>query len=145
MAKNSIRRALTTILSPEPTKKEFDAMREYFEFCCAYCGENIDRNSRKGHNDHINPKESNHISNRVLSCGKCNGDEKRERDWEQFLREKSESDEIFNKRKEKIDSWIKKYEGTEKTKIDHTLLESTILEVHKSFDKAVSKLRDSRK
>jgi len=34
----------------------------------------------------------NHISNRVLACNICNGDEKRENDWQKFLAQKCGDD-----------------------------------------------------
>ena len=45
------------------------------------------------------------MGNRVLSCGPCNDKEKLDQPWEAFLRAKSDSDAVFETRREKIRSW----------------------------------------
>jgi hypothetical protein len=68
----------------------------YFESECAYCGKPLNNDDRKAHIDHRDANRSanrNHISNRVLACNICNGDEKRENDWQTFLGQKCGQDE----------------------------------------------------
>ena len=68
--------------------------------------------ARIGHLDHVIPASeggSNHVSNFVLSCPGCNGDDKRELDWETFLVEVSKGE--FETRRAKIQAWLDR--GTE--------------------------------
>jgi hypothetical protein len=68
----------------------------HFESECAYCGKPLIKGDRKAHIDHLDAKlavSRNHISNRVLACNICNGDEKRENDWQTFLGQKCGQDE----------------------------------------------------
>jgi hypothetical protein len=49
----------------------------------------------------------NHISNRVPACPRCNEHEKRDMDWQQFLQQKSGSDEAVRARRQaKIEEWM---------------------------------------
>ena len=109
MAKNKIKRSLTAICDPHPTKKQVDELWEYFSSSCAYCGLFINKKSRTGHIDHLIPAAeggSNNIYNHALACSKCNGDEKRDEFWLSFLEKKSNNQLIFKQRKQKIDNWI---------------------------------------
>ena len=84
-AKNTMRRALRTVIDPEPSASEIAKLWEYFGSACAYCERPLSRGNREGHVDHLISGGTNHISNRVLSCPACNGDEKRDEDWLVFL------------------------------------------------------------
>lgn len=91
MAKNTIKRSLRAIVDRELTGPEKAAIWVYFSSRCAYCGCDLIPGAREGHMDHLIPVQcggTNHISNRVLSCPRCNGDEKREEDWKNFLERK---------------------------------------------------------
>lgn len=110
-AKNDIKTCLNEIIDPSPSDKERDQIWDHFESQCCYCGESLNRKKREGHLDHLISKNSggfNHISNRVLSCNVCNGDEKREADWTPFLKSKAKTTEEFEKRKQRIEDWTKK-------------------------------------
>jgi hypothetical protein len=49
---------------------------------------------------------SDHISNRVLARGVCNGDDKREADWRDFLRVKTDTDAEYHGRLQRIEMWV---------------------------------------
>jgi hypothetical protein len=109
MAKNKIRRSLLAILDPHPSKAEIEELWSYFGRSCAYCGVAIERGSRTGHLDHVIASTaggSNGIHNCVLSCGRCNGDEKREEDWRTFLDRKAGGAEVAMTRAKLIEEWL---------------------------------------
>jgi hypothetical protein len=82
-AKNRMRRTVAEIVDPGPTN--IDPLWEHFEARCAYCGRDLSRSGREGHRDHALPSGGNHLGNLILACGRCNGDEKREQGWREFL------------------------------------------------------------
>ncbi len=95
--KNMIRKSLLGIIDPDPSKEDITRLWEFFESKCAYCGTKINRKTRQG---------INHISNRVLSCGYCNGDEKRDTHWAEFIIDKYASNPtVAKKRIDKIKEW----------------------------------------
>lgn len=106
-AKNDIRSCLIEIIDPSPTKADKTRLWDYFEDGCAYCGKKLDRKSRKAHVDHLIPKDRgfNHISNRVLACDVCNGDQKRDSYWRQFIATKGTPEEQAA-RIARIERWI---------------------------------------
>jgi 5-methylcytosine-specific restriction endonuclease McrA len=108
-AKNAVRRALWTEIDSSPTGLDSRKLRLFFGHSCAYCGRPVDPKGREGHLDHLVSTAaggSDHLSNRVLSCGPCNGDEKREMDWEAFLQQKATNREAFETRRNKILEWL---------------------------------------
>lgn len=46
------------------------------------------------------------MANRVLSCKPCNGNEKRDQDWVEFLKIKVPRQELLAQRHEKILDWV---------------------------------------
>ena len=116
-AKNDIRTCLIEIVDPSPNKSERDRLRGFFNHRCAYCGTKINQKSRKGHLDHLTAKKKgfNHISNRVLACSRCNGDDKRENPWRTFINSKGTKREIQT-RISKIEQWAKDNEMPVKEK-----------------------------
>lgn len=109
MAKNAIRRALIGVVNPHPNPSQIGSLWEFFESSCAYCAKPLVRGTRDAHVDHIVPVQDggiNHISNCVLSCPVCNGDEKREEHRESFLRRKAPDDFEFAARKDRIERWV---------------------------------------
>ena len=110
MAKNKLIRALRALLDPPPSASAVAAIWQYFGSQCAYCGKTLSREKREGHLDHVRcvaDGGSNSIHNRVLACGACNGDEKREESWESFLRKKWSIDGAqFVERKPRIERWM---------------------------------------
>ena len=84
MAKNVMARWLEGTIDPPLKKAGKKRVRDYFKHKCAYCGIDIDPESRKGHFDHLVARTdggTNDMPNLVLACNICNGDLKRERDW----------------------------------------------------------------
>lgn len=109
MAKNKIRRSLQAILDPYPTRKEIDELWAFFNSCCAYCGIQIQRSSRVGHLDHVVSSAqggTNSVHNHVLACAICNGDQKREEDWQVFLARMSDCSEVKAVRGSRIQAWL---------------------------------------
>src|SRR5437879_1512807 len=107
-AKNMMRRALYGLIDPDLTPKQVLHVWEFFGSRCAYCGALLEKHKKQAHIDHListSARGLNHISNRVLSCARCNEHEKRDLPWQTFLRDKAPSDAIFEERKARIDRW----------------------------------------
>lgn len=88
----------------------------FFAASCAYCGDPLERELREGHADHLVATAAggtNHPSNFVLACGRCNGDEKLDSDWEAFLRLKcaDEDPTVFPARRARILEWVHSQAG----------------------------------
>jgi hypothetical protein len=47
----------------------------------------------------------------VLACARCNGDEKRERPWQEFLLEKSADAGVLAERRARIEEWVAQHAG----------------------------------
>jgi 5-methylcytosine-specific restriction endonuclease McrA len=101
---NLVNRAIATILDPPPNN--IDEIWNYFEGRCAYCDRILDRTKREGHIDHLIPDNGNHLGNLVLACGPCNGDEKRDRPWKEFLNDKVKDEKLRKERYDKISHWV---------------------------------------
>lgn len=144
LAKNHIRRALRTVVDPEPNKRAIARLWQHFKSACAYCGRRLDKTLRQGHIDHLVHDGPNHISNRVLACPPCNGDEKREGPWLEFLRKKVSRRGVFLARKKTIETWVAGERAQEALKFDRELLQGEIAAVVKRFDRAVARLRRIR-
>jgi HNH endonuclease len=89
---------------------------------------------------------TNHISNRVLSCARCNGDQKREHDWREFLYSKSVSSTQFRRREERILGWVEMNVAARPkvSKAVQRLVRAEQERVILAFDKAVRALREVR-
>lgn len=148
MAKNKMRRCFAAILDPHPPEKEIDKLWEFFQSSCAYCGISIDRASRTGHLDHVISTSSggnNGIHNHVLSCSRCNGDEKREELWETFLLCKVASTELALERKAKIEAWLHGAPDRQNlSEESRAIADQAIHNAMQSFDQAVEVLRRLR-
>ena len=97
--KNIVRRGLSELVDPSPTKKDEDSIWRYFESTCAYCGTSLKRALGEGRIDHPEPASkggANSIGNRVLACGVCNDKEKLDQPWEPFLRLKAKKGAVFD-------------------------------------------------
>lgn len=111
-AKNAMRRAVADLLCRPLTPQQKNQIWEYFGSHCAYCDKFVDRTLRHGHMDHLHCSATdgvNYIRNRVLACKECNGNEKRDLDWQGFLELKSPNMRIFKKRRAKILNWQKQF------------------------------------
>lgn len=108
VAKNAMDRAIKELFCRQLTRKEKDQIWRYFKSKCAYCDKRISRKLRHGHMDHLDCSANsggNYIRNRVLACKECNGNEKREQDWQQFLKSKCTDRETFLQRRHNITNW----------------------------------------
>ena len=148
MAKNKIKRSLTAIIDPHPTSKQVDDLWEYFNASCAYCGISITRDTRTGHVDHVVSSAlggSNCIHNHVLSCARCNGDEKREESWESFLAKKATDPTLQVTRHAHISAWLARSASDRITLDTRTRANLIINRALADFESAVREIRDLRK
>jgi hypothetical protein len=106
-AKNLMRRAVDEIL--DPSSRDIDPLWKHFDSCCAYCGKPLSRELREGHRDHAVAGGGNGLGNLVLSCGSCNGDEKREASWHEFLEQKTIDPDIRSVRQARIEAWFESH------------------------------------
>lgn len=149
MAKNLMKRSLNAVLDPLPKPTAIDQLWAFFDSSCAYCGAKLDRSERSGHLDHIVPFSAggtNNIHNHVLSCARCNGDEKREEDWESFLARKVFSVEMRQERSVRVKDWMSQApEGHLKLSLqEQQAVDSIIQQALQSFQTAVEELRAIR-
>jgi hypothetical protein len=143
-AKNTIRRALRAVVDPGSRPTEVAELWEFFGSACAYCGRKLRKGGREGHVDHLNATSTggtNHISNRVLSCPECNGNEKLERPWLEFLRERVKDRSLFNKRRKRIEAWMRRELPKRPSMFDSELLNRETERAVAAFDEAVAQLR----
>lgn len=148
-ARSAIKKCLKTILDPEPTSTEIDQLWDYFDSSCVYCGIHIDRVSRTGHKDHLVAQSEgglNGLSNLILSCSICNGDEKLELDWRQFLKMKCADDsQLFDQRHRKILVWIEMNGGRERIgEQEQALVEVAFNQINRVLTEQVEELRKYR-
>lgn len=147
MAKNKIRRSLLAILDPHPSDSEVEELWRYFQSQCAYCGIEIARESRSGHLDHVIASTlggGNGIHNCVLSCGRCNGDEKREEDWRIFLRRKAESAQLAEVRAERIEVWLSRAPAARLSPEAAQQAQAIIADAITHYEDAVARVRALR-
>ena len=146
--RSAIRFGLRSILDPELTKAQRERVRQFFQFECAFCARPLPPGTRS-HMDHlisVAAGGTNHLSNRVLACESCNGNEKLEREWLVFLRSKSENDDVLRTRERRIREWS----NANQPAIvllppdQQRLLNSETLAVVQAFDRAVERLRAAR-
>lgn len=102
-AKNRMARAIESILDPWPATS--DPIWDFFASKCAYCGSKLVKTERLGHIDHATAGEGNHLGNLVLACSICNGDEKLDTDWREFLELKISDLAVRQERIELIERW----------------------------------------
>ncbi|HEV8515920.1 MAG TPA: HNH endonuclease [Cyclobacteriaceae bacterium] len=91
-----------------PTKKQAMELLVYFNNKCCYCGEEITLKDYS--QDHIIPMNKEHLGlhawgNVIPCCRRCNN-AKQQKNWEPFLKQKSDEKE-FNQRKSLITLFIK--------------------------------------
>lgn len=141
-AKNIMRKTLCAITDLELTVQEKAKIWKYFNSTCAYCDISLREGKREGHMDHLISGGTNHISNRVLSCGPCNGDGKRDRKWQIFLQETASSS-AFRKRRAKIEAWCRLNKRPKKYVVE-AAVQKEIDRLTFAFDTAVKRLRRLR-
>ena len=149
MAKNLMKRSLNAVIDPTPKKVDIDRLWLFFDSSCAYCKVKLIRSERLGHLDHIVPHSAggtNDIHNHVLSCSRCNGDEKREEHWESFLARKAPSAKIYAERANWIREWMSQApEGQLTLSLqERQSVDAVIGRALQNFDAAVVELRAIR-
>ena len=142
--KNIIRRSLREIVDPRPSKNDKQKIWEFFNSKCAYCGKKLRKEHKEGHIDHLVSASCNgynQISNRVLSCAKCNAEEKLDMPWEKFIEKKCSDKHTAAERKSKILQWQKTHE-------ESILKENVLSKIKSLADEVVSyydgKIRQAR-
>ena len=143
--RNIIRRGLVELVDPSPDENEVAMVWAHFGSCCAYRGRSLKREAREGRIDHSRAASqggANAIGNRVLACGPCNDDEKLDQHWEVFLRDKAESDDLFNARRKRILEWQGRNPLADESRHQEltTAAMEKAIEVIKVFDEKVREL-----
>lgn len=149
MAKNQMKRSLNAVLDPLPKNKDVLKLWSFFNSACAYCGVKLVRAERVGHLDHIVPHSAggtNDIHNHVLACARCNGDEKREEDWESFLARKAPSVDVRQERSARIKDWMHQAPAGRLalSPLERGAVDAIVMRALQSFDVAVEELRAIR-
>ena len=147
--KRAIRCSLAAILDPELTNSERKRVAEFFAYACAFCGVALPASSR-AHMDHlisIAVGGTNHISNRVLACPVCNGDQKLERDWREFLRYKTGGGKVFEERETRILDWREQNSNSSRalSPAQKILLRDQTERVVAACESAIEALRQARR
>jgi HNH endonuclease len=149
-ARNSIKKALYGLLDEPIKRPQLDELWQFFDSQCAYCGVSLDRSRREGHADHLVSVclgGTNSMPNFVLSCGRCNGDYKREMDWEPFLSQRNPDPQMRAERRQRILRWIEQHKGT----VPHRdpflaeLVASQVSRALECFNQAVDNVRAARR
>lgn len=147
-AKNAIFKALLEIVDPPPKPSEERRIRAFFENRCAYCSCEIPPVGRTGHIDHLIPRQqggTNHLSNLVLACNICNGDEKLDQGWRDFINHKVLDPAQLQERIDRIEAWILQ-EGGPVSMSAQT--QATIREAHsrvsQALDREISNLKEKK-
>jgi hypothetical protein len=103
-AKNRMRKVIAAIVDPWPRSEK--PIWDYFGSECAYCGIALDRTGRRAHMDHAVAGGGNHLGNLILSCAICNGDEKRDEGWREFIERKVADADLRATRIAQVEDWI---------------------------------------
>ena len=141
-AKGIIKKTLRAILDPDLSAKQKGAIWVFFGNKCAFCDVEMKRNSRKGHMYHLQPGIPNHISNRVLACEICNGNEKLDRKWKEFLMEKCNHDQVtYDMRYDKIMKWVNQNGSFQLSEQQQKALDEEVVRVNGELENAVKRLR----
>lgn len=144
--KNLMRRGLRFLVDPEPEKEDKKRVRDFFKDSCAYCGKRL--KSGDGDIDHLISAAlggANALANRILSCKPCNAEEKRDRDWIEFLKEKCDSHTAFQERESRIRQWIEMNGGHPKLDPDiSALLDIESERTTKEYDVACMRIRKQK-
>ncbi len=141
-AKNLMRRVLNDLLDPPPSEAHQLALREHFAHRCCYCGASAP--PRDGHIDHADRTGGNGLGNLLLACKLCNGDEKRDQGWEDFLRSKNSDATVLAERFSRISAWRDGHPGVHRELSPHVELARREVEATiDAFAEACARLRDA--
>jgi CRISPR/Cas system Type II protein with McrA/HNH and RuvC-like nuclease domain len=147
-ARNAIKKSLKVLVDPKITKADKVVIWQHFENCCAYCGCGLNPNERKAHIDHVIPESeggSNRLCNLILTCPTCNGDEKRDMPWQEFLTTKYDAkSKKYKRRYDKIMSWFELHSGSPTiTNEQQAQLNSAFDEINASYSKVVEQIKQT--
>jgi ribosomal protein L24E len=144
--KNLMRRGLRFLVDPEPEREDKKRVRNFFKDSCAYCGRHLEDGD--GDIDHLISAAlggANALANRVLSCKACNAEEKRDRNWIEFLKEKCDSHTTFQERESRIMQWIKLNGGHPELDLKIlALLDQECDRTTKEYDTACMRIRKQK-
>lgn len=148
VAKNLVKRALLEILDEYPDPQVISALWEHFGSACAYCPTRLSPRDRVATRDHLIPpgqQGSNHPTNLVLACGPCN-DDRRDRPWETYLRQKCSTESEYDRRRLAILAWVDQDGGPvfQTSPALHELAQPHIDAALVAIDEAVRSLRAIR-
>lgn len=142
-AKHAMRRALLHTCGVRFSTDYKERCRKHFGNRCAYCATLISPESRQGHFDHATSATAGgHAFGLLYVCPKCNGDERREKDWLAYLQTKDGTD--LKERKKAIEEWFREEPPIVVPDALTLALEGALLEAETNFDEALSKLRRTR-
>ncbi len=119
----------------------------FFLFCLRLLWSQSQEGGGEGHVDHLVPATAagtNHISNRVLSCSGCNGDEKGDQPWLDFLRAKTKDQTLFKNRRKRIEDWVARSTPSQPPVINSELVTRETERAVAAFDEAVTQLRRAK-
>jgi hypothetical protein len=142
--KNIIRRGFNEAIDPEPDTFVVARIWSYFQNQCAYCGTPLDRRKREGRIDHAVSASTggyNGLGNRVLACGPCNDDEKRDERWESFLARKTTDTGLRAERHRHISEWMHQHEGSAPAAAAIAAAQSAAAEVNALFDTKLAEIK----
>ena len=147
-ARNAIKKSLKALVDPKITKADKAVIWQHFENCCAYCGCGLNPNERKVHIDHVIPESeggSNRLCNLILTCPTCNGDEKRDMPWQEFLTTKYDAkSKKYKRRYDKIMSWFELNSGSPTiTNEQQAQLKNAFDEINASYSKVVEQIKQT--
>lgn len=111
-AKNVMLRAMQEIMDPSPL--DVGPVWDHFESRCAYCDVALDIGGRSAHIDHADAAGGNHLGNLVLACPACNGDNKRDMPWRDFVASRTATDIEPAARIARIEAWARLHPRSEK-------------------------------
>lgn len=149
-ARNAIKRSLKALIDPKPNKAAKEKIWQFFDYQCAYCASKLSPKDRNAHIDHVIAEAdggSNQLCNLILTCAICNGDEKREMDWQTFLLQKCQGKSTeYHQRYNKIIQWFSEQPGSVTiTDEQQAQLDSAFDLINKQYSHAVEQLRKQYK
>lgn len=144
--RNAIRRSLQALVDPKPSPRKRALIWEGFGHQCAFCGRALSQSRRQGHIDHLIPESvggSNQLANLVLTCATCNGDEKLDKDWNEFLKTKCGSNlALYEQRLTCILRWQESQPGpTTLSQAQQQLLDEAFEHVNTAYSNVITELR----
>jgi hypothetical protein len=141
-ARNAIWRALLHVAGIRFSKAYWERCKRHFDNRCAYCGNRIEKGSRRGHQDHATATSSSAtVFHLVYACDRCNGDEKRAGGWQEFLALKCPDHLVRLARLKTIEDWFRKENAAMLDETTARTLSTARRTALAAFNTAVEELR----